>query len=66
MATQKPNRTLLGSTLLRYTEAQKERWELARRAAEARLPPGERLSMQAWMAQTLDAAAEAETGRKKR
>lgn len=60
MASPKPNRTLPGSTLLRYTEAQKERWELARRAAEARLPPGERLSMQGWMANCLDAGAEAE------
>jgi hypothetical protein len=66
MATPKPNRTLPGSTLLRYTEAQKERWELARRAAEAQLPPGERLSMQAWMAQALDAAADEALGRRKR
>jgi hypothetical protein len=43
--------------LVRCTTAQKDAWELARRAAEAKLPPGERLPLNEWVRAVLDEAA---------
>jgi hypothetical protein len=53
---------------VRHTPEQKARWELARRAAEARVyPKGEgTLPMQIWMAESLTEAAETELARRKR
>lgn len=66
MAKAQPNRTLAGQTLLRHTDEQKARWELARRSAEARrYPDGNgRLPLQQWINEVLNEAAERELRRK--
>jgi hypothetical protein len=68
MPNPKPNRTLTGQTLLRHSDEQKARWELARRAAEARLYPdgSGRVPLQQWILDVLAKAADEELGRKKR
>jgi hypothetical protein len=52
------NRSTDASVLVRCTTKQKNGWEQARRDAEAKLPPGERLPLNEWILQTLDEAAE--------
>lgn len=68
MAKPPPNRSTDAQTLVRHMAAEKERWELARRAAEARrYPKGEStLPMQAWITEVLNSAADDELGRGKK
>lgn len=59
----KEKRTTDAAVLVRCMQEQRDRWERARRSAEARLPAGERLTLTDWIVRTLDEAAQRSSAR---